>query len=133
MVSEDKQYEFITNRIGDLSNATEDGLKLFIPMYSAILGGSIWLRFQIKEAVPPHYTYLSNGLVCLLTIVCIYIVADNLRAWRGYHKDLAKLTKTAPNPSEVPPLFPSAFIEIVLCAAMTGACVVYIIWNPFGT
>jgi hypothetical protein len=132
MISDEKQYEFITKRIGELSNATEDGLKLFIPMFSAILGGSIWLRFQIKGPAPLEYKYLSNALMSLLTLVCIVIVLDNLRAWWGYRVDLAKLTEGAKHESKPPSIFPSAVIELVLCLAMAIACWMFITYNPFG-
>jgi hypothetical protein len=130
MVSEDKQYEFITNRVSDLSNATEDGLKLFVPMYSAILGGSIWLRLQLKDAVPPSYKYLSDALILLLTFVCIYIVLDNLRAWWWYRQKLAEITSGSKYPA-TQPHWSAAIIEVVLCAAMFAAGIAFVLFNPF--
>jgi uncharacterized protein (DUF58 family) len=131
MVTDDKQYEFITSRITDLSNATEDGLKLFVPMFSAILGGSIWLRLQIQGAAPPSYQFLSNWLMVLLTAVCIFLVLYNLWAWWGYRNQLVKITRSLRHPAP-PPRWASAIIEAVLCAAMAIACGIFIAFNPFG-
>jgi hypothetical protein len=130
MVSEDKQFEFITKRVSELSNATEDGLKLFVPMYSAILGGSIWLRLQLKDAVPPSYRYLSDALILLLTFVCTFIVLDNLRAWWGFRTDLVVITRDSKLPTPMPH-WSAAIIELVLCTAMIGAGIAFVWFNPF--
>jgi hypothetical protein len=63
-VSDDKQYDFVSSRVSDLANATHGGLKIFLPNFSAIVGGSIGLRLQIKApaAVPAAYVYLSDAL-----------------------------------------------------------------------
>jgi hypothetical protein len=133
MVSDEKQYEFITSRISDLSNDTIAGLKLFIPMYSAILGGSIWLKLQLRQqSVPASYKYLSDSLVSLLTLVCIYIVIDNLWAWWKYRNQLCRLTRRSHFPAP-PPHWSSAIIEGVICVAMAIACGMFIWFNPFGS
>lgn len=131
MISADKHFEFIASRVNQTSNDTEAGVKLFIPLYSAILAGSIWLRLQLKGVVvPPSYEYLSNGLVVLLTLVCIYIEYDNCRAWWGYRAELAKMTAGTEFPAPEPKLS-SCVIEGVLCFAMAAACILFWIFNPF--
>jgi hypothetical protein len=80
MVSDDKQYEFLTKRLADLSKATQDGLRVFMPTFSAIVGGAIWLRMQAKEPLPT-YQFLSNWLVIILTVLCILLVVYNLVIW----------------------------------------------------
>jgi hypothetical protein len=131
MISDEKQYDFITSRITDLANATHDSLKLFIPMFSAILGGSIWLRLQIKGEVAATYQTLSDALVLLLTGMCVLIVLYNLWAWWGYRNLLVQITHDSPHPA-LPPHWTSAGIEAVLCLAMAIACGIFIAFNPFG-
>ena len=73
-VSLDKQFEFISGEISKLADGTEDGVKLFIPLYAAIFGGSVWLRLQLKDhPIPPSYSFISNALVALLTALCIFM------------------------------------------------------------
>jgi hypothetical protein len=130
MISDDKIFDYLTTRANQTSNDTEAGLKLFIPMYSAILGGSIWLSDKLEDPIPVRYRYLSNALVALLTIVCIYVVLDNLRAWWGYRVQLAEITKESKYPLP-PPQWHAAVIEVVLCLGMLGACAMYVWFNPF--
>ena len=130
MISEEKIFDFLAMRANQTSNDTEAGLKLFIPMYSAILGGSIWLSDKLGRKAPLEYKYLSDALVILLAIVCIYIVLDNLRAWWGYRVWLSEMTKESNFPLQRP-RWSSAVIEFVLCAGMVGACFMYTQFNPF--
>ena len=131
MISDDKQYEFVTRRISDLANATHSALKLFLPTFSAILGGSIWLRLQIKDSTPPSYAYLSDALILVLTAQCIVIVYDNHRAWWGYRMLLTKLLATSAHPAPPPVFWPTAIIELSMCLAMLGAGALFVIFNPF--
>jgi fumarate reductase subunit C len=129
MISDEKQYEFITRQIGDLARATHDGLKLFLPMFSAIVGGSIWLRLQSKEKAP--YEYLTDALVIMLTVVCIAITLTNLKAWWGYRRKLSEITAKTKYPAPKPVLFPSALIEMIMCLAMLATCAIFVFFNPF--
>lgn len=132
MVHDDKIFEFVAMRANATSNDTDTGLKLFIPMYSAILAGSIWLVDKLGNSVPANYVYLSDSLMALLSLVCCYIVLDNLRAWWGYRTQLSALTKNSryriPRPTYI-----SSIMEFVLCAGMVGAAVMYVCFNPLGS
>jgi hypothetical protein len=131
MVSDDKQYEFFTRRLTDLSNATQDGLKLFVPTFSAIVGGAIWLRMQSDGAALPTYEILSNWVVVLLTVVCIALVLYNLWIWRRVWTHVVRITRESNYPLSLPPWSVSA-IDIALCAAIAAACILFILYNPFG-
>lgn len=129
MISDEKQHEFITRQIGDLARATHDGLKLFLPMFSAIVGGSIWLRLQSAGKAP--YEYLTDTLVLLLTAVCVAMTVTNLKAWWGYRNKLSEITAKTKFPAPKPVLFPSALIEMIMCVAMVATCALFVIFNPF--
>lgn len=129
MISDEKIFDFVSKRVEQTSADTEAGLKLFLPMYSAVLGGSIWLSDKLGKTVPSKYEYLSDALISLLTLVCIYIVVDNLRAWWGYRNQLFELSKKSAH--KIPrPQWWAAIMEVVLCAAMLVACVMFILFNP---
>jgi hypothetical protein len=133
MVSDDKQYEFYTKRIADLSDATQDGLKLFLPTFSAIVVGAIWLRNQNQSSstnILSTYQYLSNWLVVLLTFVCIMIVIYNVWAWWQYRDLLVRITEKSSYPAPSPH-WSETVIDGILCLAMAAACVIFWEFNPF--
>lgn len=131
MISDEKIFDFVAMRANQTSNDTDTGLKLFFPMYSAILGGSIWLTDKLEDSVPAKYKYLSDVLVILLTVVCCYIVLDNLRAWWGYRKQLSELTKDSSHQLAGPTRV-GAVMEVVVCLGMIFACAMYVWFNPLG-
>lgn len=132
MISDEKIFDFAAMRANQTSNDTDSGLKMFIPMYSAILAGSIWLTDKLENAVPMNYRYLADALVILLTLVCSYTVLDNLRAWWGYREQLCELTRDSGHPIP-PPTWKSAIMEFVLCVGMICACLMYVWFNPLAT
>jgi len=131
MVSDDKQYEFFTKRLAELSKATQDGLRLFVPTFSAIVGGAIWLQMQAKEPALSTYLYLSNWLVVILTLVCILLVIYNLVIWLRVWDHIVRITKDSNFPLPRPHWSAMA-IDIGLCVAMAVACILFIRYNPFG-
>jgi hypothetical protein len=131
-VNIDRQFEFVSGEVSKLAEGTEDGVKLFVPMYAAIWGGSVWLRLQIKTAIPLSYTLVSDVLVALLTGLCIFMTLYNLIAWWGYREELCKMTSNTDHPVP-PPHLKSAFIEFGLCTAMLIGCAVFWCNNPFGS
>jgi hypothetical protein len=130
-VSIDKQFDFVSGEVSKLADGTEDGVKLFVPMYAAIWGGSVWLRLQMKgETVPTSYAFVSDVLVGLLTALCIFMTLYNLVAWWGYRQELCGMTSNTDHPVPLPHL-KSAFIEFGLCTAMLFGCVIFCCKNPF--
>jgi hypothetical protein len=133
LVGDEKQYEFVTSRMKDIATAPLDSLKLFVPMYSAIWGGSIWLRLQIKEQpVPEMYKDVSGALMALLTGVCILIVVYNICAWWGYRKMLVRLVGESAS-AAIPPRWTAAIIELIICVGMLAAGWLFCKFNPFGS
>jgi hypothetical protein len=130
-VSRDKQFDFVSGEVSKLADGTEDGVKLFIPMYAAIFGGSVWLRLQLKDhPIPASYSFISNVLVGLLAALCIFMTLYNLWAWWGYRVELSRITAASDFPVPRPSLS-SAIIEAGLVEAMWAACAVFWWNNPF--
>jgi hypothetical protein len=59
------------------------------------------------------------------------IVYDNLHAWTGYRKLLAKMTADTGFPAPPPVQWPSAIIEYSMCVVMIAAFALFFIFNPF--
>lgn len=73
MISEDEQYKYIGTVITDRIDRTRDGFKLYVQLFSAIVGGSVWLSvqkdfLQLAQQAKPTYSCLSNVLVGLSSL-----------------------------------------------------------------
>src|SRR5579872_6202343 len=129
MVSAEKIFDFVAIRANQTSNDTESGLKLFLPIYSAILGGSIWLTAGQSGTIPGSYQFISDMLVFLVTFVCVYIEIDNLQAWKKYRELLSLMTRQTAHPLPMPGRS-AEVIDYVLCFGMGLACIIFMIFNP---
>lgn len=111
MISDEKKYEFLTSQIAVRDQkAVDTYFKSFAQLYSAILGGSIWLGMQnhIKPEAAASYVWLSDVLVAILVLIFAGLVIDNYRAWWGYRKALSDLAGTNES-GEYADLLPSSF------------------------
>src|SRR5258708_1235649 len=84
IVPVEKEYEYVSAQVRFHMDKIFDAFKMFIQVFSAIVGGAIWLSLQ--EAIRPRthmYVVLSDWLVILLAVVSCAIVAENWRAWRS--------------------------------------------------
>jgi hypothetical protein len=135
-ISVDKHCELLTEHIRDQLKRISDAFRLFVQLFTGIVGGSIWLRVEHAkdlETSRPVFERVSNGLVFLVFFVCAILIADNLRAWRSYRLALSKAAGKAGGHPIIPPpnLFVSAWPDVVMIVAMAGA--VWLFWrnNPF--
>lgn len=131
MIDKAKVYDFLVAQAAARSAASIDVFKMFLRLYSAIVGGSIWLSLQtgISVADQQKYALLSNLAVGITTFVVVVMVVDNLRSWHAYRTDISKLGQ---GPGFSPPqLFPSAISEAAMLLGTLGASVAFWVWNPF--
>jgi hypothetical protein len=124
MVSDDEIFKFFAMRVNQTANDTDAGLKLFLPIFSAVLGGSIWLNNQLSGApVPFAYVIVSDALIALLTVISCYMVWDNLDAWWIYLQHLTDITRNSTFPVPLPPTKLSGWFDyaLIIAMAVTGA------------
>jgi len=70
MISEEKQYEYVGSIVTDRIDRIRDAFKLFLQLFSIIVGGSIWLSMQkISPDARQTYLLVSDTLVCLVIFV----------------------------------------------------------------
>jgi hypothetical protein len=104
---------------------------MFLQLFSAIVGGSIWLSLQpsIKPSARLAYAFLSDMAVTITTFVVVVMVVDNLRSWRRYRISISEMGTgvgfTRPN------LFPSALSETAMLIGILAACGSFWLYNPF--
>src|SRR5580704_7936260 len=109
-----------------------DAFKLFIGLYSAIVGGAIWLSTQVAEP-KPRYAWLADVVVLLVTFVASILVFEAKRGWLGYRKrqsELAGKDEVGRDRIKYPTLWPTALTEGAMVAGMLGACAVFVSFNP---
>jgi len=132
MISPEKQFEFITRQIAANTTRMYDAFKLFVQLFSAIVGGSVWLSIQHASAANA-YANILNVLAFLVTVIAALTVIVNLSSWYRYREAQSLLTADAPSPElrAPPPRFwPSAVVQIGQVLCMLAACILFWIFNP---
>jgi TRAP-type C4-dicarboxylate transport system permease small subunit len=135
MVSDDKQYEFVSSQVQVYNQRIADAFKLFIQLFSAIVGGSVWLSIQSHiNTKSVRFERLSDILVILVAVFCTISILENLRAWRGYREAQSRLGGTdeagqprIPGPKD----FRNSKEEGTMMATMFLSAGLFCYFNPF--
>jgi hypothetical protein len=124
-------YKSLSDMIADRNRNAIDAFKLFISLYSAIVGGTIWLSAQSTKVLA-SFEPLSNHAVELVTSVAILMVYEAKRGWWGYRKTQSKLAgKTTDGKHRIPPpKLRAVLTEVVIAICMIIACWQFIQFNP---
>jgi hypothetical protein len=74
---------------------------MFVQLFSAIVGGAIWLSSQptVTSEASKIYINLSNVLVSLVTLIASVMVFEDYRIWWGYRIAQSKLVPHVPKPT----------------------------------
>jgi hypothetical protein len=132
MITDEHLYKTLCDMIAERNRNALDAFKLFVALYSAIVGGTIWLSAQATQPKAP-YAWLSNGVVILLTLVASILVFEAKRGWWGYREAQSKLVeKYEANDLRIPPpkLFPTVVTEGAMLIGMVIACIGFVWFNP---
>lgn len=133
-LSTDKHCEMLTAHIRDCNARITDGFKLFVQLFSAIVGAAVWLRLQqYQPTLPSTYIWLTDGLTLVVVFTCGIIVADNLRSWYGYRvrlSDVAGRDKQGNLIVPRPNLLTAAPIEATMLVVMILALILFCVFNP---
>jgi hypothetical protein len=133
MLSTDKHCELLTNLARDKSAAIYDSFKLFVQLFSGIVGGSVVVRLQYGQTVPAGYVALSNALSALVVITCAVMILDAFRSWYGYSQKLSAVSGVSERGDILiarPSLYVSARTVAVMLGVMALALVGLIRFNP---
>jgi hypothetical protein len=125
-ISAIKRYQFVTQQLRYHNEKIIEAFKLFIKLFSAIVGGAIWLSIQTNEL--SSYGNLALALVGVLTLVTVVMVISNLMAWYGFRKAESFLV----GKEKVGPPTPirSCWTEYVMIFAMVCALTLFWCFNP---
>jgi hypothetical protein len=128
MVSKDKEFEYVTSQIIKHVERSVDAFKMFAQLFSAIVGGSIFLSTQpgISSEATKTYSHLSEGLVILVTFIASIMIFEDYRAWFGFRTAQSKLVPDVPKPR-----LRSTISGVVMIVCMIVGCGLFWWFNPF--
>jgi hypothetical protein len=133
MLSIDKHCEMLSNSIRDKSAAMYDGFKLFIQMFSGVVGGSVLLRVQHGGKVPYGFVESSNMVAAIIVITTAIIIWDHYRSWHGYRVTLHELAGTDDHgkPCIPKPRFVTSGLAFsAMLVAMAFSLLGFVAFNP---
>ena len=129
MVSDEKQYEFVTRQLNYHNDKIIEAFNLFLKLISSIIAGSVWLISQKLDRetraligeIAPFFIFIG----CISSILIILI---NLRSWWGYKKAISYLVGTE---KAIPPKFPrSCSSELVMIITILISSIIIFIFLP---
>jgi hypothetical protein len=127
MVSEDREFEDVTSQIIKHIERSVDAFKLFLQLFSVIVGGAIWLSIQQNVHNPKTYAFLSDVVVGLVTFITGLMIYENYRGWRGFRNAQSeRLTPHVPRPT-----WRAQCIGWVMTLLMVAASALFCWYNPF--
>jgi hypothetical protein len=136
VITPDKEYEFVSSQVRYHNEKIIEAFNLFIKLFSAIVGGSIWLRLQpgFDAAQALAFARMSSLLVVFLTAIAGLMVAENLKSWHGYRWAQARLGGVDEKGHfRIPPprTFRASVCEGAMMLTMVAAAILYWLFNPF--
>lgn len=132
-LSVDKNCEMLTAHILNRISAVQDGFKLYVQMFSAILGGAVVLRLQYGPMMPPYFAWLADALATLIFVNAVVTIYENARSWREFRKMLSDIAGVDMSGEKIipPPKFLRATLSWrVMLGAMVFAQGLFYIFNP---
>jgi hypothetical protein len=126
MVSEDKEFEYVTSQIIKHVERSAEAFKMFSQLFSLIVGGAIWLSIQSKVPHPKTYAALSDIVLGLVTVITSLMILENYRGWRGFRIAQLKFTPEVPSPT-----WRAECIKWAMIACMATGWFLFLLFNPF--
>jgi hypothetical protein len=135
MVSPDAYFVFVTEHVEWLNERIIATYNSFWRLYSAIVGGSIWLSLQpgLFAAKSHVYAVISTITVVGLALVSCSLIVENVRSWRGYRLTLHELSldEVGAHRMPKPHTLRRSASEVVMMLAMVVAAGLFGWFNPF--
>jgi hypothetical protein len=135
MLSVDKHCEMLTDQIRDRNKHIMNAFKLYVQMFSAIVGGSVALRLQSAGKVPVSFSWLVDALALLVFLITAVIISDNVRGWHEYRQRLSEIAGRDRNHNPIvplPTLWKSKRVEVGMIGVMAISLVAFWLFNHCG-
>jgi hypothetical protein len=133
MLTAEKHCEMLSANTRDRAASIVNGFRLFVQLYSAIIGGAIVLRLQHGDQIAASFVRLSEFLLILITIASCLMVGDAFRAWLGQRKKLSEVAgKDAAGKDIIqkPNLMRQSMTIVTMFAVMAISLILFLVFNP---
>jgi hypothetical protein len=133
MLEPGKHCELLTQHIRDRNDHIVDGFKLFVQMFTALVGGSVAIRLQYGAKLPQSLALLGDTLAGLIFVATIVLIVDNVRARYGLRNKLSAVAGMDGRGNHIIPLprpWWTARAEIVMVSVVSVAVIVFWTFNP---
>ena len=126
MISDEKQYEFITGQLNYHNDKIIDAFSQFVKLVSAIIAGGVWMITQQLDAgTKTLIGKVAMWLILLVSISSTLLILINLRVWWGYRKTVSKLVGTERAPLPRFPRSSSSELVMILVIIVT-TCLLFL-------
>jgi len=135
MLSSDVEYTHVSAITKYKSDLIHGAFDQFIKIFTAIVGGSIWLSRQndLTAVARENFRTLSNATVTLLVLYTAFSVLDDFRSWYGYRERLTIIGEHAEVQPKIKPanIWTAAIKPIGMVVAVLTALHFFWRFNPF--
>jgi len=135
-LSTDKHCELLSANVRERSASIYEGFKLFVQLFSALVGGAVIIRLQHPKDLPTSFVTLSNALALLITFAGVILVTNGLWAWWGHRKKLSEVAGKDETGNAIipPPRIGLGQVSVwIMIFVMVISCVVFWWFNPLRT
>src|SRR5882672_6495888 len=98
MLTAEKHCEILDTNIREKIATIYSSYKLFVQLFSGIVGGSVALALQYGESLP--FALLSSALAALVVFTCRSMILDSHDSWFRFRE---KLRTVAGTEADIPP------------------------------
>jgi hypothetical protein len=133
MLSVEKHCEMLSANVRERSASIYDGFKLFVQLFSALVGGAVVIRLYPTKDVPSSFTNLSNGLAVLITGASVLLVLNAFWSWWGQRKRLSEVAGKDEAGKDIIPAPRMGLRQAsvwIMVVVMLVACALFLRCNP---
>jgi hypothetical protein len=133
ILSVEAEYKFVSDITKYKSDLIHNTFDRFLKIFTAIVGGSIWLSLQKNvTSTNNDYYFLADTAAALLSIFSALIIADDFRSWFGYRERSSALGGESNGRLRIkrPTIWPAFIVPSLMITAITTSSVLFAIYNP---
>jgi hypothetical protein len=134
-LSVDKHCELLSATLRDRSVSLRSNFRLFVQLFSALVGGSAALQLQYGPKITLNFALFADALAILITVACIVLVSDANRSYRRYRDKLTTIAgKNEKGDDIVPPpdLYETRKTFNTMRIVMVLTVIGFVLFNPLG-
>lgn len=135
MISESDEYKFVSEQFRWHSDKIVAIFNTFISLFSAILGGSIYLSVQSRDVLRGYsYQILSDLIVVLSAVVACILIEEYARSRLGYRRRISVLSGRDEKGDfriPMPKGIGNLVIECAMITSILGVSAAFWLFNPF--